>query len=1000
MKINGIFQRFIFLIVPFLIIIFMFALILDTQAGVPGAETGSRSYTGSKTDLRLVETTEDGILLELISDIPQFETNMIDDQACQSVSITDLIQSELPGLPALPVKGTMIGIPEDAQPSIQILEAESTSLPGKHDLCPSAKPILIRTSQGTMEQTGYSYERGPAYQINAWTPSANAELVSMGYIRSQRFAQIRINPIQYNPVTGEVRYYSRIRIEVKFHSNDMKQAESLLNSEQAESSSYIDEGYFEESLQDTLLNYEQARTWRSQPSASAQADILAAPLSTPAYKLLVDEDGIYQVSYEDLLAAGVITETLDGIEPLTFQLFNQADEVALYVDPGMDSTFDPGDYFLFYGQKANTKYTDTNVYWLYWGVANGLRMASLVPPIDPTTVPSEFLTTQHAEDDHEYYFEESSGPDHDHWYWGMVYAWDAPAHGDYSTVIKKISPISHTISVRGLLEGYSASPNHHTKIYLNGNLIDDHSFSTGSEYNFNISNLPLSYMQELTNTLRVECPRDGSITLDAVLVNWFEIDYYDSFYAENNQLFFSYDQVGNWEYQTDGFSSTSLEAYDITNPLSPVRITSTEVLTTTNGHLLAFKAGILDEHHYLAQATTERLSPDIILDNPSNLKSTSNEADYILISHADFLSQIQPLASFRVSQGLRVQIVDIQDIYDEFNGGVLSPEAIKSFLAYAYDQWAAPAPSFVLLVGDGSYDYKNALGWNEDTYIPPYLAEIDPWIGETASDNRFVNVSGGDILPDMYIGRFPVRTAAEAQTMVEKALNYEQVEPSGGWNAKQLFVADKKDSAGNFPVLSDGIINTFIPDWYTVDKIYYGSSPYTDANVARAAVKAAINDGRLIVHYAGHGDIQYWSSGYLLKVEELSTLTNSNKLPFMIPMTCMEGYFAFPSPAGDDYSSVGETIVRLSGKGAIASFSPTGWGSSTGHNLLDRSIFSDLFRSNQTQLGYLTTHAKYYLFANSISYYYLIDTYILFGDPALRLQTVPMYTVFLPIVVH
>jgi len=131
---------------------------------------------------------------------------------------------------------------------------------------------------------------------------------------------------------------------------------------------------------------------------------------------------------------------------------------------------------------------------------------------------------------------------------------------------------------------------------------------------------------------------------------------------------------------------------------------------------------------------------------------------------------VQPLANFRASQGLRVQVVDVQDIYDEFSGGVFNPEAIRSFIAYAYSNWVRPASSFVLLVGDGNFDFKNNYGWNDTNYIPPYLAEVDPWIGQTATDNRYVSVSGRDILPDLYIGRFPVRTQVEAQTMVEKTI--------------------------------------------------------------------------------------------------------------------------------------------------------------------------------------------------------------------------------------
>ena len=474
-----------------------------------------------------------------------------------------------------------------------------------------------------------------------------------------------------------------------------------------------------------------------------------------------------------------------------------------------------------------------------------------------------------------------------------------------------------------------------------------------------------------------------------MLVNWFEIDYYDTYFAENDQLFFNGQEIGASEFHVDGFSTPSIEVYDLTTPNRPVRITGGTVAASPNGQQLAFETTIANEHNYLAQTSSQRLSPlSISQDTPSSWNSPGVGADYIIISHASFMDQVQPLAAYRASQGLRVQIVDVQDLYDEFNDGIFSPEAIKAFLTYAYANWTAPAPSFVLLVGDGHLDYKNNFGWNTTNYIPPYLDDVDPWIGETATDNRFVSVSGNDILPDMHIGRFPAQTAIEAQTMVQKTISYEQIAPVGDWNARQLFVADKADSAGDFAALSDQIIDTYIPDSYTIDKIYYNIN-YTDPSLIRNAVINAINQGRLIVHYVGHASTQQWGAKSYFSVTSMPSLTNGSKLPLMLPMTCQEGYFIWPQPPSLDYSSLGESIVRKNGGGAIASWSPTGFGLNTGHSLMDESLFNDLFNNQLTQLGYLTTNAKYNLYAAASGYEDLIETYVLFGDPALSLQKLP-----------
>ncbi len=494
----------------------------------------------------------------------------------------------------------------------------------------------------------------------------------------------------------------------------------------------------------------------------------------------------------------------------------------------------------------------------------------------------------------------------------------------------------------------------------------------------------------------MECPLDGSITQDIVLVNWFEIDYSRAYFAESDQLVFDADQPGTWEYRVDGFSSNNIEIYDITAPLTPERIQGATLQTTANGYQVSFQQQISAEQRYIALDVSHRLIPlSILPDSPSNLKSVSNSADYLIITHASFLSAVQPLASWWSSQGLRVQVVDVQDIYDEFNGGVFSPLAIRDFIAYAYAQWTSPAPSYVLLVGDGNYDFKNNLGWGEPNYIPPYLADADPWVGETAVDNRFVTVSGADILPDLYLGRFPVKTPTEAQAMVANVLAYEQNPAQGGLNSQLTFVADNADDAGDFAAFSDAVASQEVPGAYTVEKIYYLVTHSTVSGV-KSSLLQALNQGRLMVQYSGHASVQTWGAESLFAVTDLPSLSQSALLPFLVSFTCTDGYFINPTPPGGDYSSLAESLVRLSGKGSIASFSPTGFGSSTGHNLLDQSLLQAIFGFGQEQIGIATTQAKIALYAQSASEQYLVDTYILFGDPALQLQTLPMQIIFLP----
>ncbi|GAI45076.1 unnamed protein product, partial [marine sediment metagenome] len=201
------------------------------------------------------------------------------------------------------------------------------------------------------------------------------------------------------------------------------------------------------------------------------------------------------------------------------------------------------------------------------------------------------------------------------------------------------------------------------------------------------------------------------------------------------------------------FTTDNVEVFDITNESGVKRITNLQSELVGSTYTVSFENSLSQNREYLALTTNQTKQPtDIQVYTDSGIYSATNGADYIVITHEDFCDSIQPLADYREEQGLRVKIVKIEDIYDEFNHGIFSPQAIKDFLTYTYNSWAKPAPTYVLLVGDTTYDYKDNKGTGSVNYVPTYLLDTD-YMGETASDNWFVCVSGDDIIPDMYIGR-------------------------------------------------------------------------------------------------------------------------------------------------------------------------------------------------------------------------------------------------------
>jgi hypothetical protein len=280
--------------------------------------------------------------------------------------------------------------------------------------------------------------------------------------------------------------------------------------------------------------------------------------------------------------------------------------------------------------------------------------------------------------------------------------------------------------------------------------------------------------------------------------------------------------------------------------------------------------------------------------------------------------------------------------------------------------------------------------------VPAYLADVDPWILETAADNRFVTISGDDILPDMHLGRLPVRTAAEANDTITKIIAYEQSPAPEDWNLNVMFVADDADSGGAFDELSDDIADNYLPPPYVPEKIYY-SITHPDASNANQAIIDGINQGRLIVSYIGHANRVWWAEELLFEVDDIPSLTNAGKLPFMVPMTCLEGYYIQPDTPEYDNSSLSEALVHQAETGAIASWAPTGYGIATGHDWLEKGLYIALFEDNVSQIGAATSQSKYYMASNTGGYQELYDTYVLLGDPATNLQLHPTHALQLEI---
>jgi len=326
---------------------------------------------------------------------------------------------------------------------------------------------------------------------------------------------------------------------------------------------------------------------------------------------------------------------------------------------------------------------------------------------------------------------------------------------------------------------------------------------------------------------------------------------------------------------------------------------------------------------------------------------------YLIIVYDSFSSAIQPFATWKESLGFDVTITTTSSI-----PGGPTKENIKAYIVNAYNTWPVP-PAYVLLVGD--------------------VAQIPTWTGTdtgTCTDLYYGTIDGGNYFADVIVSRFSAATADQVTTMVDKTLFYEQ----GGftnesWLKKAVFMASNDNYA-----VSEGthnyVINTYlIPHDYTCDKLYSHTYSATTAQVS-----AAINNGRLLAIYSGHGSETSWADGPPFSQSNVNSLTNDEMYPFVCSHACLTNQFS----VGECF---GETWLRASHKGGVAFWGATDYSYWDEDDILERNMFKAWWDDNIETIGGMTNMGLQYLYqyysGGGMSLYYF-EEYNVLGDSSVK----------------
>jgi hypothetical protein len=881
------------------------------------------------------------------------------------------VPNDQPGAPALPVWRTVVELPASggwdlsydsprAQVLAQPVQQAATPAPDLAPLdrvhgvdpaeLPSAVPMVNRPDPAI-------------YGVNAFYPAAPVLAGQVQWRQGKRLLPVQVFPFQYNPVTRQVRYHPDLVVSVHLTPGE---GESVAGA----------------------------------PSTPAYA-----PASAGSLRIRIDQRGLYRLSYDDLLAAGV---PLASTDVSSFAITYLGQPVAVEVTGDGDEQFEPGELVVFYARPYEGRFQADNVYWFSYGGPPGLRMATrAVTPTGSEPLITTITQTLRIEPQMVY---ESIFPlpsIADHWFDSRMSPDTAAGmptvHRSY--VLALDDPIfSGTARLRAGLHGGAAragfNPDQSVAIYLNDHLVTTHQWQ-GMTYTTVDEAVPAAWLAAAPAVARLTAAVDQlpGIGFYSIAPDWLAVSYPALADAEGDAIYIEGTAAGANQVQVSGWSTPEVQVYELRDPDRPVRILTTAAEPAGGGYSVSFWDAALPGPTYALSTRAALRTPLAIEpDTPSSWGTPDHAADYIAIVHPSLWSAIDPLLAHRAAEGLRIAKVDVQDIYDEWSYGRRDPEAIRSFLSYAYHHWnnatqslvpspqsLVPPPQYVLLVGTGHYDFTGVSGTTFPNLIPPFLIHIDPWLGETAADNRYVSVDGpNDYLPEMAIGRIPARTPADVTAVVDKIIAYETA-PAGPWQERVVFVADNHlDPAGNFHAYSDAVRLNWLPAGYDDRTIYYNRDYFSGAAM-RTAIKAAFDADALVLQWFGHGSRFRWGSVSMFNTLDLAPLAANDTWPFTVSYTCWTGYFINLLTTGNG-RSLAETLLVTPQRGSVADLSPSGLHVGGALLIFNQGLTQAQFQQRIVRVGLAVDEAKVYYYSHAGSFHDVLDTMVYFGDPALKLR--------------
>ena len=847
------------------------------------------------------------------------------------------------------------------------------------------QPDSIRTVTEALEWSGFKHR-----EQGFFIPAQVCQIDSQIRLRRQPVAAIRLFPVQYHPQQKQLRIVQKMVLRFDITATNDGRADLYAGP--------IHEPAFADFLADKIINYDMLR---ERSALAVKKRLSQSAPSSQWYKIAVEQDGLYRLDYSFIQNIGYDSASLDLSHTGLFTIGGRELGLSLaaaeptlrqvavfFQDHNQDGHWGMHDYMLFYGQAVDGwnpdetsrsyghhihHYTRQNIYWLNVTDSKPHHMEKRpahLTDAEVTTVSRKAIGRVFVEQ--EIYNNAKSGYQ---WYWDWF---NGNKAGHYTIAAPNLSA-SDTVQLKLRFQG--ASEHHHyLAVFVNKQPLErlDLYYTLAKTYTWPVQGLLTGQEDQLQIV-----QQSVSGQKDEAYLDWLELEYRQHLDLQKGAIEFWSEPGSGWrQYQLQGATSQTV-VIDITDPYD-----AKWIQPEINDSTATFQDQ--GDRRYLALAL-DQVKPIPYLERTSRqfpfLRTNEHQADYLIIAPENLTgSAIEKLAAHRRDPRFwphegqpQVMVTTIEQIYDEFSGGLVDPTAVRNFLRYTYNHWAV-APSYVLLVGDACYDLKNNSGAAPATLIPTFEEK------EIATDDWFVCLESEHV-PVMYLGRLPVHNQEELSMMVQKIITYDTALRPGPWKNTLLFVADDDYSPANkyedyvFGYDSERMAADSSLRRFDSHKIYlteYKRDAFGKKPQARQDLLDQINQGCLYVNFLGHGNVEVLTHESIFNSpDDIGYLHNGGRWPLFFAGTCAVGQFDYDRK----YSMAEELLLHASG-GCVAVIAATRWNAHSITSSINRDFFYEVFSSNgePPSIGQALMAAK----LNS-RYPEHREMLALFGDPAQRL---------------